>query len=206
MSLTLVRRLADRVRSSSILHSQHCACAALGTHCGTSPAWMLAALPCVRHGRLRSAPMSMHDGRWSSITLGCATHARMSIILWYRSAADVNTSVPRASNNPVSIAPPWCRTGASATPAHSPDVGCSRVCRRASSWGQGISCSGLGSARSGDQGAPCGLIVSARRRDVRGVGVRPSRSAAPPAPAMHPSARCRACMRVARTRARQRGG
>jgi hypothetical protein len=41
-----------------------------------------------------------------STTLGCAAYARMSIILWYRSAADGSNSVCRAGNNPVSISRP----------------------------------------------------------------------------------------------------
>jgi len=75
----------------------------------------------------------------------------------------------------VSISPHWFRIGASATPAHRPYVGCFRVFRHASTWGQGRSGSAMGSALSRDQYAPCGLIVSARRRDVRVVGVTPSR-------------------------------
>src|SRR5215831_9708089 len=47
----------------------------------------------------------------------------MSIILWYRSAADVRTSVPPPATRLVSISPPWFKTSASATPAHWPYVG-----------------------------------------------------------------------------------
>ena len=56
-------------------------------------------LPCVLLGRRRAAPLSMQaDGLWSSLPQGCTTHARMSIRLWYRSAAEGSISVPRASN------------------------------------------------------------------------------------------------------------
>ena len=55
---------------------------------------------------------------------GSYTRPRTSIILWYRSAADGRTSMPRASHNScVSSSPHWFRTGTSATPAHRPYVG-----------------------------------------------------------------------------------
>jgi hypothetical protein len=54
MSLTPVRRLADRDRSSSILPSLPCACAVFGTHDGVSPAW--GRVPCPGSAPISGAP------------------------------------------------------------------------------------------------------------------------------------------------------